>query len=282
MQENSKWDLYVISDLKTWAMNSEDRSPLETYHTFEEAKARFQELRVMEYNNQVGDVNPDGEPYARLTLGISRRDGRSVVDILQVRRGMNYLVDDFTRMEHIYTDPEAMQLFSRVAEEIGFDMVRRYARTEAGYRKIPDVSIHDWESPFRPKRLNKLGHFNSFKVTAPVSVILTQTDIDDIMYTALNGGITYWCRFAEVVGDHLGKVASEQISRGGTLKLYDMESEETYTLTLSKFLRGFQIYLEETDVIIRDVSGHIHTGDIDALAADLIIQYAVFSEMVYG
>ena len=60
MQENSKWDLYVISDLKTWAMNSEDRSPLETYHTFEEAKARFQELRVMEYNNQVGDVNPDG------------------------------------------------------------------------------------------------------------------------------------------------------------------------------------------------------------------------------
>ncbi len=41
--------------------------------------------------------------------------------------------------------------------------------------------------------------------------------IDDIMATALEGGITYWCDDAEVVGDYLGEYASEQISRGGTL-----------------------------------------------------------------
>lgn len=62
--------------------------------------------------------------------------------------------------------------------------------------------------------------------------------IDDIMATALEGGITYWCDDAEVVGDYLGEYASEQISRGGTLKLHDSEEDKTYELTLDKFLVG--------------------------------------------
>ena len=62
--------------------------------------------------------------------------------------------------------------------------------------------------------------------------------IDDIMATALEGGITYWCDDVEIVGDYLGEYASEQISRGGTLKLHDSEEDETYELTLDKFLEG--------------------------------------------
>ncbi len=60
-------------------------------------------------------------------------------------------------------------------------------------------------------------------------------DIDDIMCAALEGGITYWCSRAEVVGEYLGEYASEQISKGGELRLYDCESDEVYTLTLDKF-----------------------------------------------
>ena len=58
------------------------------------------------------------------------------------------------------------------------------------------------------------------------------------MCTALEGGINYWCCKAEVVGEYLGEYASEQISRGGELKLYDAEEDEVYTLTLDKLLKG--------------------------------------------
>ena len=37
------------------------------------------------------------------------------------------------------------------------------------------------------------------------SVFVTDEDIDDIMVSALEGGITYWCQEAEVIGEHLGE-----------------------------------------------------------------------------
>lgn len=44
---------------------------------------------------------------------------------------------------------------------------------------------------------------NDFKVKVELEVNVTQEDIDDIVTTALEGGINYWCRKAEVVGDYL-------------------------------------------------------------------------------
>ena len=65
-------------------------------------------------------------------------------------------------------------------------------------------------------------------------VLVTDEDIDDIMESALNSGITYWCNKVKVVGEYLGEYASDQISRGGTLKIYDCEGEAVYTLTKNK------------------------------------------------
>lgn len=48
--------------------------------------------------------------------------------------------------------------------------------------------------------------------TCSVELILTDGDIDDIMCCALEGGITYWCDCAKVVGEYLGKYGHEQIS----------------------------------------------------------------------
>lgn len=59
-----------------------------------------------------------------------------------------------------------------------------------------------------------------FEVKVEIRVELTQQDIDDIMVAALEGGINYWCDEAAVEGgEYLGKYASDQISRGGTLLL---------------------------------------------------------------
>ena len=40
-----------------------------------------------------------------------------------------------------------------------------------------------------------------FEVKAEINVTLTQEDIDDIMCSALEGGICYWASEAEVVED---------------------------------------------------------------------------------
>lgn len=135
---------------------------------------------------------------------------------------------------------------------------------------------------------------NDFKVKVELEVNVTQEDIDDIVTTALEGGINYWCRKAEVVGDYLGECASEQISRGGMLKLYDSEGDKTYELTRDKLLDGIKKYCEDTkrpyDIMYAGVNSvGCSTGEygldccmVDATVADMIIQYAVMEEIVYG
>lgn len=120
------------------------------------------------------------------------------------------------------------------------------------------------------------------KVT--ITFKLTQKDVDDIMAIALEGGINYWCRRAKVVGDYLGEYASEQISRGGTLKLYDAEEPEVYELNIDKFIKGFKAWIENG----YDYSGALRSDgtvdccEIDAEDADTIIQLALFDEIVFG
>ena len=120
-----------------------------------------------------------------------------------------------------------------------------------------------------------------FTVQPQFEVILTQQDIDDIMSTALEGGIIGWCNQIEVVGEQLGRCASEQISKGGSLILYDLESSDKWELTLKKFLDGVKLYFEDgCHVHVND--GSIDPGDIDANDADCIIQFALFGEVVFG
>lgn len=113
---------------------------------------------------------------------------------------------------------------------------------------------------------------------------LTNQDIDDIMVSALEGGINYWCSKAEVDGNYLGEYASEQISRGGSLILYDIEEAEKYSLTKDKFIKGFEKWVLDLQDIYGAVSldGNVDTGMIDACAADSIIQFAIFGELRYA
>lgn len=120
-----------------------------------------------------------------------------------------------------------------------------------------------------------------FTVRPQIEVNLTQQDIDDIMVAALDGGINYWCRKAEVAGKYLGEYASDQISRGGVLILHDAESSDKWELTLEKFLNGVKLYFEQgCHVQVED--NCIDTCDIDADAADCIVQFALFGEVVFG
>lgn len=119
-------------------------------------------------------------------------------------------------------------------------------------------------------------------------VIVTNEDIDDIMVSALEGGINYWCNAAVVVGQYLGDFASDQISRGGMLKLHAVEDDEWLILSKEKFLHGLSMRLSDDSVkeFITDVDEdgrrHLDPGSIDGNEADNIVQYALFDELVYS
>lgn len=117
-----------------------------------------------------------------------------------------------------------------------------------------------------------------------LTLSISDEDIDDIMCTALEGGITYWCREARVVGDYLGEYASEQISRGGELILVDGESDDEYTLTKQKLLNGIRLAI--SNHYYEDYkwwnSNGIETYNVDADVADVIIQLALFEDIIYG
>jgi len=122
---------------------------------------------------------------------------------------------------------------------------------------------------------------------------ITEQDVDDIMCTALEGGITYWCSSARVVGgDYLGEYASDQISRGGGLILYVYEPYEDdeagneidqYTLDRAKFDKGFEKYLAEYGrKSVTDEDGKFDPCQVDGDIADKIVQYALFGDIIYG
>lgn len=146
---NGTWRYYIIPDLKTWAMNSKEQTPIEYFDTFNEAKERFQDLRIQAYNDEKEDLNPIGEPYAHLTLGVDRKDGASAADILHVRAGQNYIVDDFTRMEMLRSNPVVMGMLSQIADEIGFDRFKGYERAKDGsYIRTSDIPFKQWDNPY--------------------------------------------------------------------------------------------------------------------------------------
>ena len=124
----------------------------------------------------------------------------------------------------------------------------------------------------------------NWNIKAEINIIITTNDIDDIMCSALEGGITYWCCRAEVVGDYLGEWAHEQIARGGTLLLHDAEEDEVYELTSTKLINGIRMAIENGDYADYGwcTNGELDTCQIDADVADTIIQYALFDEIMFG
>ncbi len=115
-----------------------------------------------------------------------------------------------------------------------------------------------------------------FTVECVKKIKLSETDIEDIMCDALDC-CSYWCDRAEVVGEYLGEYASEQIPLGGELTFYEIESDNKTTLNLAKFLHGFKRAVEDGYF-----SGDVDGDDYDGGVADIILQLALFDEVVYG
>jgi hypothetical protein len=128
-----------------------------------------------------------------------------------------------------------------------------------------------------------------------MKLTVTDGDIDDIMCTALEGGVNYWADDCEVVnGEYLGKWAHEHLSKGDTLRFHVMEpfdddDTEYYDLDEEKFIKGLKMYLQDPDkpyeIVSMDLEDgyyKLDPGMVDADVADMIVQYALFGEIIYG
>ncbi len=115
---------------------------------------------------------------------------------------------------------------------------------------------------------------------------VTDENIDDILVTALEGGINYWCGKAEVKdGDYKGaKYASHAVSKGATLIVHDIEDiYDTQEITKEKMIKAIEKYINNIDSDIIDLdSKEIDCCQVDAQVADCIVQYAAFDEIVFG
>ena len=132
------------------------------------------------------------------------------------------------------------------------------------------------------------------EITIRQTITVTNQDIDDIVCTALECGISYWANEAEVVGEYLGEYAHEQIARGGELIIHLDEpikegGKTKYTLTKANFLNGLRSYLNDGmkpyEITYWDNKNYeykLETGEVDAVVADMIIQYALFDEVVFA
>lgn len=97
--------------------------------------------------------------------------------------------------------------------------------------------------------------------------------VDDVMATALEGGINYWCSNVEVEPvPTTVEWGSDALTEGHTLKIREPEENEglVHELTLEKFVQGLLLWVETK------------VGEIDANEADAIVQYAIFGDVIYG
>lgn len=123
-----------------------------------------------------------------------------------------------------------------------------------------------------------------------VSYYYTDDDLENIIITALEGGIGYWaCLDNEVTeppewGDWSKQPADmptavyawQILQEGGTLHFLDEEDEaEEYYLDMSDLFKGIGLAIKK-----KEWDGDIDS--LDACSADCIIQEAIFGEVVYG
>lgn len=105
-----------------------------------------------------------------------------------------------------------------------------------------------------------------------ITITITDEQVDNIVCSALEGGITHWCDGANPVVPKGKKIewGHEALTRGGHIWLHNEDTGKSLKLTLPRLLKGIQKY------------GKHDFDDYDSQDADNVVQLALFGEVVYG
>lgn len=117
---------------------------------------------------------------------------------------------------------------------------------------------------------------NKYIVKLPPEVV------DEILYIGFTDGIKHWCEKTESLNDNsLGVYNSDQISRDGSVILYDRNGTGKYLLDIEAFLSGFYLAFARHLALSLYKDGKEDFLKITSQTCDEIIQYAVFGEVKY-
>ena len=110
--------------------------------------------------------------------------------------------------------------------------------------------------------------------------------LSDILETALYGGIDYWCANVKV---HKTKISADTRLVTGIEVLPDEDAAEYLHVTYQSMVEAIQKLCENRVQVNDQIRQAIYAavtendaGQIDATAADVIVQVAAFDEIVYG
>ena len=125
-----------------------------------------------------------------------------------------------------------------------------------------------------------------------VQIKLSVQDVMDLLCTAFEGGVQYWCESVRGVGGDTSKLPEgrnilvheyEWLAIGGDLEIG--ADGKIHTLTPEKFEKGLQLWMDKNIVEVyydsRRKESVVEIGNIDAGDANNIIQYALFGKLVY-
>jgi hypothetical protein len=118
------------------------------------------------------------------------------------------------------------------------------------------------------------------KISYTHTAYLTDEIISDILSTAFEGGITYWTQTPVKVDEwpEGAKHASDVVAKHVPVYIRNEDDEKWEKLTLPNLLNSIRWYL----TTYNKSSEFFISGEFDAGDADLIVQHALFGDIVYG
>lgn len=131
-----------------------------------------------------------------------------------------------------------------------------------------------------------------YEVEARVTIPLSSENIEDLVVTALNGGIGYWAILDNSRPEFRAMPENECVDAwtakilmdGGEVQLIDVEDHETvWALRLGNLLEGIRRFVEGGyDRYGAFSPTEVDMGNIDADCADQIVQLGLFGRLEFG
>lgn len=146
-------------------------------------------------------------------------------------------------------------------------------------------------------------------IKSTIQVKITKEDVSDIICSAVNGGVGYWAAVSADDNDYseakkhlveqgadLKDVCFEEVFAqilfdGKELEVTDIEKDKTYLLSLEKLFIGLRAAIEEGyyshyNWFVPDGDGfgewQLNCCQIDSEVADIIVQFSLFGEVLFG
>lgn len=105
--------------------------------------------------------------------------------------------------------------------------------------------------------------------------------ISDVLSTAFSGGSNYWIEdIKNLSNDPKSHHFSRSVAQGDTLEIIDNEDYKVHKLDKDIFAEGYKRYAEFC--LKKGIQVYSDPCDIDSQVADMILQFAIFNDLIFG